>query len=84
MYDCGRCERTLMTRGLWPDNAEAWRVYQTLCGRTVRECELHAWVLEAWFREEPSFQARVTLLKRLDLIGSVFAEANDGRGTEHG
>ena len=83
-YDCGRCERTLQAQKLWPENAEAWRLYQTLCGRTVKHCELHGWVLDAWFLEDRSFEARAAMLKRLDLIGVEFDQRDEGRGDPDG
>jgi hypothetical protein len=64
---------------LWPENAEAWRIYQTLCGRTVSTLELGNWVLplltEGW-----AVADKLDLLARLDLILAVTTpKADDGR-----
>ena len=56
--------------GLWGENAEAWKTYHLLCGRTVRDSQLDGWLLDrlttGWDLE------RVTgLLDRLDVIGAA-------------
>jgi len=83
-YECGRCERTAQLEALWPENAEAWRLYQTLCGRTVKQLDLHQWVLHEWFREERDWQPRALMLRRLDLIGAIIEQAHAGRETADG
>lgn len=57
-------------------------MYRVLSGPTVAQLELHGWVLDAWFADEPSFRARVDLLQRLDVISAEFDRAKEGRESD--
>lgn len=79
-FNCQTCEFRKRTDGLYAANAEAWRIYQLLCGKTVRTCEVYGraldWVTAGWSAEE-----RVALLQRLDVILDVTSPDDDGRET---
>lgn len=69
-YNCERCSLRLQTAALWRVNTEAWRIYQTLCGRMVGLCDLQGLVLERLTETWPTEDV-IDLLKRLDLILKV-------------
>jgi hypothetical protein len=69
-YDCSTCELTQQFDGLWPENAEAWDLFNQLCGRTVREGRLEGWLLERWTTDWPMDRI-LGLFDRLDLIANV-------------
>lgn len=77
-FDCSKCELRKHTDGLYAANAEAWRIYQLLCGKTVRTCEMYGraldWATAGWSAEE-----RIDLLQRLDVILDVTSPDDDGR-----
>lgn len=79
--DCGRCEYAAKHDALWPQNAEAWSIYQSLCGRTVGLLELHGWLFlaltEGWTTEE-----RQDVLARLDVIHTVCSPEEQSRGAD--
>jgi hypothetical protein len=58
--------------GLFIENAEAWQVYQHMCGRTVRDCQLEGWLLdrltEGWDQERT-----LALVERLNIIGAALS-----------
>ena len=62
---------------LWPENIEAWRCFQTLCGRTVRTFELREWALDQ-FVAEKDLRERADLLDRLDVILNVMVPESHG------
>ena len=81
-FDCQTCELRQRRAGLWQENAEAWQIYQLLCGRTVQVCELQATALE-WVTARWSPEERIALLYRLDVILDVLQPEADGRaGTQ--
>lgn len=84
--DCGACVYAAKHDALWPQNADAWSIYRSLCGRTVGLLELHGWLFlaltEGWTTAE-----RQDALARLDVIQAVVspeetARGRDGRGAE--
>ena len=77
-FDCSTCELKSRTEGLFLANAEAWRVYQILCGRTVRMCEAYGMALE-WVTAGWSSAERLHLLQRLDVILDVISPEDNGR-----
>lgn len=74
-YDCNTCELMPRLEGLWPENTEAWDVYQLLCGRTVRECQLEGWLLERCTADWEADRV-IALLERLDIITGVLAHGD--------
>jgi len=56
--------------GLWRENAEAYRIYTKLCGRTVRECHLEGWLLDRLTADWES-ERTLGLIERLNVILSV-------------
>jgi hypothetical protein len=77
IYDCSKCELMQQLDGLWAENAEAWKTYQLLCGRTVRDCQLEGWLLERWTQDWDSDRV-IALLDRLDVIAGVLEPAQHG------
>jgi len=69
-YDCATCELKRQADQLWVENAEAWDLYQRLCGRAVRDYHLEGWLVQQW-TEGWDFERISTLLDRLNLIASV-------------
>ena len=59
-----------MYADLWQANVDAWRIYRTLCGRTVGECELRGYVIER-LTETWAAEDILDLMARIDLIFSV-------------
>jgi hypothetical protein len=55
-------------------NAEAWRIHQTLRGRTVGACDLHSYVLER-LTETWSADDVLDLVHRLDVISEFLETA---------
>ena len=80
LFDCTSCG-VARVDALWPENAEAWRCYRTLCGRTVRTFELHEWALSS-FTEGWTPEARDDLLVRLDLIVSLVSPEPSTHGSD--
>lgn len=70
MFDCASCEVRQRCEDLWPENAEAWELYQVLCGRTVREARLESLVLTKW-TEGWAWDAIRGLLDRLDILAAA-------------
>lgn len=58
------------TEGLWAENAEAWSVFQLLCGRTVRDCQLESWVI-ARVTDGWEMERALDLVQRLDILANV-------------
>jgi len=80
LFDCTSCGVARLDQ-LWPENVEALRCYQTLCGRTVRVFELREWALEQ-FTADLSLRERASLLDRLDVILDVFAPESTADGSD--
>lgn len=80
--DCGVCDYGTRQDALWPQNAEAWSIYRSLCGRTVGMLELHGWLFLA-LTSDLSTTDRQDVLARLDVIHAVLSpEARTGRGDD--
>ena len=85
--NCGACEYASRQDALWPQNAEAWSIYRSLCGRTVGMLELHGWLFLA-LTSHLSTEDRQDVLARLDVIHAVLtpdespARGDDGRRAE--
>lgn len=78
-YDCSVCEWRTRRAALLSENAEAWTLYQALCGRTVQVLELGPVVVERWTAGLDAAQT-LDVLRRLDLILDVLQpEGRDGR-----
>lgn len=79
--DCGRCDYATHHDALWPQNAEAWAIYRSLCGRTVGLLELHGWLFlaltEGWTTDD-----RQDALARLDVIHAVLSPDESPRGAD--
>ena len=80
LFDCTSCAWARLDR-LWPENAEAWRCYQTLCGRTVGTFELHAWALDR-FTADMTPRECAGLVERLDLILKVLQPESTADGSD--
>jgi hypothetical protein len=63
--------------GLWPENAEAWRVYQLLCGRTVSDCQAASLVLDR-VTDGWEIERFIALVDRLDIVANVLSPHNNG------
>ncbi len=70
LFDCSGCDYQARIDALWLENAEAWTIYQTLCGRTVGTLELHGWLFQE-LTADRSLTERLDLLARLDVILNV-------------
>jgi len=69
-FDCRQCELRRWIDSLWCANADAWRIYQALCGRMVSLCSLYGYVIETETKGWTATQV-LDLLRRLDLIASI-------------
>jgi hypothetical protein len=82
LFDCTACEFQAKCDRLWPENAEAWQVHQTLCGRSVTTLEIRGdlfWKLtEGW-----TFRDQMDLLARLDCIADMVSP-RDGESNSDG
>lgn len=71
-YDCSTCALNAQLTALWRVNLEAWRIFQTLCGRTVGRYDLERVLLEriteAWPIEDV-----LDLVSRVDVILEVLS-----------
>lgn len=70
LFDCTGCTYQAKVEALWVENADAWRMYQTLCGRTVGMLE-GGWSLLDRLTEGWTEQELLDLLQRLDVILNV-------------
>ncbi len=80
-FDCTTCALASWEDSLWPENGEAWRIYQTLCGRTVGILELGGPLVMRATADWPIEQL-LDLLARLDVILDVLQP--EGAPTPHG
>ena len=62
--------------GLCIENREAWTIYNSLCGRTVRNRQLEGWLLDRLTAEWDHADI-FALFDRLDVIGSVLEPDGD-------
>lgn len=68
--------------GLWPENTEAWDIYQLLCGRTVRDCQSEGWLLER-LTQSWELERLLALLSRLDVIANVLSPSHGPAENRH-
>lgn len=78
---CGACDYAARQDELWPQNAEAWSLYRTLCGRTVGMLDLHGYVFLA-LTKDLSDDDRLDVLARLDVIHDVLSPTEGDRGAD--
>jgi len=69
-FDCVNCDYRKHVTGLWVENANAWDLYQRLCGRAVRDFHLEGWLVQQW-TDGWDFERVAILMDRLNLIASV-------------
>lgn len=72
-FDCDGCEWRTWVEGLWPENAEAWDIYQRLHQPIVTDLRLAPYVLEALTAEHTP-RERAALVTRLGLIRTYGTE----------
>ena len=68
---------------MWTANAQAWRIYQALCGRMVGLCELHGLVIEK-ATEGWSVDQVTDLLRRLDVMLDILTPRSTETPRAHG
>ena len=81
LFNCTTCQYQDRIDALWPENGEAWQVFQTLCGRTVSTCELRNEVFGRLTRDWSDLEY-FDLLKRLDLILDMVQPRDDASQTD--
>ncbi len=78
-FDCANCHVANALDDLWPENVEAWRLFQRLASRLVVDAHLGTWaMLRLTARRTPS--EAEALLDRLALLYDLLLPVQ--RGTD--
>ena len=78
-FDCDACEVRSRSGELWPENHDAWAIWSTLSGRTVRDLHLAAWYLEQVTADrEPA--DKMDVVARISLIRDTLEPAGEHGG----
>jgi hypothetical protein len=66
LYDCAACPVVAAQAELWPENVEAWELYQVLATRAAVEMNIGGIVLDRYL-EDGSREDALALVQRLVL-----------------